>query len=71
MREEIQHAARARQKTMVTFLAVALIVGGFIILLLLKRMALPMRLLVGLMDVFAGVTLLVFVRQRFSNDGKR
>ena len=43
-----------------------LIIGGLAVLLLLQRMPLPMRLLVGLMDVFAGLTLLVVVRQKFS-----
>jgi hypothetical protein len=56
---------RARQKTTITILAGALIAGGIIVLFALKRMPLPMRLLVGLTDVFAGLTLLVLVRQKF------
>ena len=58
---------RARQKTIVTILGFALIAGGLIVLFALKRMPLPMRLLVGLTDVFAGLTMLVLVRQKFSD----
>ncbi|MGH7956335.1 MAG: hypothetical protein ACREH8_04915 [Opitutaceae bacterium] len=57
---------RARQKRMVVVLAVLLIIGGLIILLTLQRMPLPMRILVGLTDVVAGLTLLVLVRQKFA-----
>ena len=58
---------RARQKTIVTILGFVLIAGGLIVLFALKRMPLPMRLLVGLTDVFAGLTMLVLVRQKFSD----
>lgn len=47
-------------------LAWFLILGGVIILLALERMPLPMRILAGLVDIFAGLTLLVLVRQKFS-----
>jgi hypothetical protein len=57
---------RARQKRTITVLALLLIIGGLAVLLLLQRMPLPMRLLVGLMDVFAGLTLLVVERQKYS-----
>ena len=68
MNEENAPSPRvARQKAIVTVLGVALIIGGLIILLLLKRMPLPMRMLVGLTDVFAGLTLLILVRQKFSH----
>jgi hypothetical protein len=59
-------ARRARQKIIVTILGFVLIAGGLIVLFALKRMPLPMRLLVGLTDVFAGLTMLVLVRQKFS-----
>ena len=59
-------ARRARQKTIVTILGFVLIAGGLIVLFALQRMPLPMRLLVGLTDVFAGLTMLVLVRQKFS-----
>jgi hypothetical protein len=57
---------RERQKRTVTVLSVVLIAGGVAVLLLLQRMPLPMRILVGLTDIFAGLTLLVLVRQKFS-----
>ena len=57
---------RERQKRTVTALAFVLIAGGLTVLLLLERMPLPMRILVGLTDIFAGLTLLVLVRQKFS-----
>lgn len=60
-------ARRARQKIFVTILGFVLITGGLIVLFALKRMPLPMRLLVGLTDVFAGLTMLVLVRQKFSD----
>jgi hypothetical protein len=59
-------ARRTRQKTIVTILGFALIAGGLVVLFALKRMPLPMRLLAGLTDVFAGLTMLVLVRQKFS-----
>ena len=40
-----------------------LIGGGVAVLLLLERMPLPLRLIIGFMDVFAGLGLLVLVRQ--------
>jgi hypothetical protein len=59
-------ARRARQKRIITTLAVLLIVGGLVILVALERMPLPIRMLVGLTDIVAGLTLLVVVRQKFS-----
>lgn len=47
-------------------LAAVLIVGGFVVLLLLERMPLPLRMLVGATDVIAGVVLLVVAKQKFS-----
>jgi hypothetical protein len=58
-------ARRARQKRTLQILAFALIAGGVVILAFLQRMPLPLRILVGLTDVFAGLTLLVVVRQKF------
>ena len=60
-----------RQKRTITILAVLLIIGGLAVLFLVQRMPLPMRLLVGLTDVFAGLTLLVLVRQKFSGRNSR
>jgi hypothetical protein len=57
---------RRRQKRTIIVLAVLLIIGGLIVLFALERMPLPMRLLVGLTDVFAGLTLLIVVRQKFA-----
>ena len=58
-------ANRARQKRTIIALACVLIAGGLVVLLVLDRMPLPLRILVGLMDVFAGLGLLVLVRQKF------
>ena len=56
-------AKRARQRKVVTILGACLIAGGIIVLFALKRMPLPMRLLGGLTDVFAGLVLIVAGRQ--------
>lgn len=56
---------RERQKRTLVALALLLIVGGAAILLLLHRMPLPLRIIVGLTDVVAGCGLLVLVRQKF------
>jgi hypothetical protein len=65
--EDPKVAARAvRQKRMIVILAAFLIAGGLTVLFALERMPLPMRILVGLTDVFGGLTLLVLVRQKFS-----
>jgi hypothetical protein len=58
-------ARRARQKRTLRMLAFVLIAAGVVILFALQRMPLPLRILVGLTDVFAGLTLLVVVRQKF------
>jgi hypothetical protein len=60
---------RMRQKRTIVVLAVVLIVGGLAVLLALKRMPLPLRIIVGLTDVFAGLGLLVLVRQKFRPQG--
>ena len=59
-------AARiARQKRIITILAAFLILGGVVVLLVLNRVPLPLRMLIGLGDVIAGCVLLVLVRQKF------
>ena len=57
-------AARfARQKRIVVISACVLIGGGLVVLFALGRMPLPLRIAVGLTDVFGGIVLLVLVRQ--------
>lgn len=58
---------RARQKRTLQILSVLLLVGGCVVLFLLKRMPMPMRILVGLTDIVGGAVLLVVVRQKFSD----
>ena len=58
-------ARRTRQKRTITALASVLIIGGAVVLLLLDRVWLPLRLLIGLGDIVAGCVLLVVVRQKF------
>ena len=55
---------RERQKRSLVALAILLIVGGAAVLLLLHRMPLPLRILIGLGDIVAGCGLLVLVRQK-------
>ena len=56
---------RVRQKRTVIILAIVLIAGGLLVLFVLRRMPQPLRILVGLGDVFAGLILLVLARQKF------
>ena len=56
---------RAKQKRTLMILAFGLITAGLVVLVVLQKMPLPLRLLVGLTDVFAGLTLLVVARQKF------
>lgn len=56
---------RARLKRTLTALAVLLIVMGAFVLLVARRMPLPMRLFIGLADVFAGFVLLLIIRPKF------
>ena len=58
-------ARRARQKKILVLLGFGLIAGGLVILILLQRMPAPLRILVGLTDIVAGLTLLVVARQKF------
>lgn len=53
-----------QQKRTLRILAVVLIAGGVVVLALLERMPLPLRIIVGLTDIVAGLGLLVFVRQK-------
>jgi uncharacterized membrane protein len=57
---------RARQRRTILILAFSLIVGGIALLFVLKRVPLPLRIGIGLLDVFAGLGLLVLVRQKFN-----
>lgn len=57
-------ARRTRQKRTLLALAILLVVGGLVVLFALKRVALPMRIMIGLGDVFAGIVLLVVYRQK-------
>ncbi len=54
----------ARQARTLRLLAGVLIVGGIFVLAWLERMPLPLRLIVGLSDIVAGLGLLVLVRQK-------
>jgi uncharacterized membrane protein HdeD (DUF308 family) len=58
-------AQRARQRKTLLILGFALIAGGIVILIALQRMPAPLRILVGLTDIVAGLTLLIVVRQKF------
>jgi len=62
-------AQRARQRTTLLILAFGLIVGGLLILFVLKKVPPPLRILMGLTDLFAGLVLLVVVRQKFKASG--
>jgi uncharacterized membrane protein HdeD (DUF308 family) len=65
MNAEPRQCTRRKQKRTLIALAVLLIVGGFVVLLFLERMPLPLRVLVGMSDVVAGLVLLVMARQKF------
>ena len=56
---------RAKLRRTVLILAPILIVGGILVLAFLQKMPLPLRIIVGLGDIFAGLTLLVLLRQKF------
>jgi xanthosine utilization system XapX-like protein len=58
-------ARRVRQKKILMLLGCGLIAGGLVILIALQRMPPPLRILVGLTDIVAGLTLLVVARQKF------
>ena len=56
---------KAKLRRTVLILAPVLIVGGIAVLAFLDRMPAPLRILVGLGDIFAGLTLLVLLKQKF------
>ncbi len=58
-------ARRIRQKRTLVLLATTLLVSGAAVLLLLDRIPLPLRLLIGFGDLIAGAVLLVLIRQKF------
>ncbi|MEX2044440.1 MAG: hypothetical protein WD941_03740 [Opitutus sp.] len=60
---------KARQKATLTVLAVSLVAAGLLVLFVLDRIPGPMRLLMGVGDLFAGLVLLVLVRQKFGQPG--
>lgn len=53
----------ARLKRTVLTLACALVVGGLVVLFALPRVPMPLRIMVGLTDLFGGLVLLVLLRQ--------
>ena len=57
---------RTRQKVILIALGTVLMLGGFVVLFALKRMPLPMRLVVGLGDFIAASALFMILRQKFS-----
>lgn len=59
-------AQLARQKKTVYGLAAFLIVSGFLLLFVLRRVPLPLRIIAGLGDLVAGSVLLVVARQKFN-----
>jgi hypothetical protein len=56
---------RARQKTILTALALVLMAGGLVVLGLLTRLPFPVRLVMGCSDFLAAAVLLLLVRQKF------
>lgn len=63
--EPVTAERQRRQKWTLSALAILLIALGFLVLFVLDRMPLPLRMLVGLGDLFAGLVLLVLVKQKF------
>jgi hypothetical protein len=56
---------RAKLRRTVLILAPILIAGGILVLVFLKRMPPPLRILVGAGDIVVGLTLLVLLKQKF------
>ena len=54
----------ARQKRIVLMASCLLIIGGFVVLVAVKRLPLPLRFMVGLTDVVGGIVLLVLVNRK-------
>lgn len=57
---------RRRQRRQIGVLAWVLLIAGAAILLFLDRIPLPVRLLMGFVDLVAGAGLLVLRRQKFT-----
>ena len=57
---------RRRQRRQIGVLAWVLLIAGAAILLFLDRIPLPVRLLMGFVDLLAGAGLLVLRRQKFT-----
>lgn len=64
MTEATQTDAKlARQKRLIAILGVLLVITGLVVLIVLKRVPTPVRLMAGLGDVFIGCVLLVLTLQ--------
>ncbi|HWA08777.1 MAG TPA: hypothetical protein VG838_04835 [Opitutaceae bacterium] len=61
--EELRHT---RQKLTLIVLSTVLILGGFFVLLALRRAPLPARLVMGFGDFVGAFVLLTFLRQNYS-----
>jgi len=57
---------RSRQKVILMVLSTVLLLAGFMVLFLLKRLPLPMRLITAFGDFVAASALLLLLRQKFS-----
>jgi hypothetical protein len=56
---------QSRQKILLLALAAVLMAAGLVVLLLLKRLPLPLRLTMGFVDFTAAAALLLLLRQKF------
>lgn len=65
MPAEDPRATRERLRKKMTILGIGLLVAGAAVLLLLQRIPLPLRLLIGFGDLIVGATLLLVARQKF------
>jgi hypothetical protein len=66
MEGSASEALRRRQRRQIGVLAWVLLIAGAAILLFLDRIPLPVRLLMGFVDLVAGAGLLVLRRQKFT-----
>jgi hypothetical protein len=65
MNEDYSPAKKfARQKRTAMWLGIGLIIAGAVVLFALRRLALPLRIMAGLGDVFMGCVLIVMVWQQ-------
>ncbi len=60
--------SRRKMRRTLTALAVLLVAMGFLVLFVLQRVPTPLRILMGLGDLFAGLVLLVLIRQKFGDN---